>query len=197
MDSLELKKIRLEDISPAEYNPRFITDDDFEYLRRSLSTFGMVDPIIINLKNFNIVGGHQRYSVLKDEDVDELYLIELGDVGWAFRDTDLRIEDRTHEASLNVALNNISGSFDEYKLEKLLSEIIVDIPDIEVTGFSEDDIMRMQIENDIVFDNLSNDNIDLDLEDIYEEPPKKLIKCPKCNHIDDISFFKKINNVED
>ena len=70
MDSLELKKIRLEDISPAEYNPRFITDDDFEYLRRSLSTFGMVDPIIINLKNFNIVGGHQRYSVLKDEDVD-------------------------------------------------------------------------------------------------------------------------------
>ena len=27
----------------------------------------MVDPIIINLKNNHIIGGHQRYNVLQDQ----------------------------------------------------------------------------------------------------------------------------------
>lgn len=61
---MEIEKIKITDIKPAEYNPRQITSEELTKLTNSISTFGLVDPIIINLKNNKIIGGHQRYEVL-------------------------------------------------------------------------------------------------------------------------------------
>ena len=61
------KKIKLIDIQPAEYNPRYITTDELTKLANSIHSFGFVDPIIVNLKNNRIVGGHQRYKVLMED----------------------------------------------------------------------------------------------------------------------------------
>lgn len=47
---MEIEKIKITDITPAEYNPRKITNEEKTKLRNSLNTFGVVDPIIINLK---------------------------------------------------------------------------------------------------------------------------------------------------
>ena len=89
---MELEKIKVEDIVPAEYNPRKISDDELGKLEKSIDEFGFVDPIIINLKNNRIVGGHQRFKIIKKENIKELNLLRLGNVGWAFVDTDLKIK---------------------------------------------------------------------------------------------------------
>lgn len=67
MVQLDIDKIRLTDITPADYNPRQINDTQLSKLSKSIQDFGLVDPIIINLQNNKIIGGHQRYRVLLDK----------------------------------------------------------------------------------------------------------------------------------
>ena len=88
-----MDKISINDIKPAEYNPRMISDEDYGKLQKSISTFGLVDPIIINLKNNVIIGGHQRYKALLDENVTELQLLKMGDIGYVFYETSFNVPD--------------------------------------------------------------------------------------------------------
>lgn len=149
---MEIEHIKITDLKPAEYNPRRISDEDYQKLKNSISTFGLVDPIIVNLKNMHIVGGHQRYDVLLDEhmlDNDflaELPMIRLGDVGFVFTDTELSIRDDDHEKALNLALNKISGEWDELKLKPLLEELELSPIDIQLTGFSEPELEELNID---------------------------------------------------
>ena len=149
---MEIEHIKITDLKPAEYNPRRISDEDYQKLKNSISTFGLVDPIIVNLKNMHIVGGHQRYDVLLDQSMEdndfvaELPMIRLGDVGFVFTDTSLSIEDDAHEKALNLALNKISGEWDELKLQPLLEELELSPIDIELTGFSEPELEEWNID---------------------------------------------------
>lgn len=64
---MNIEKRKLDDLIPAEYNPRKQLkpgDAEYEKIKKSLIHFGYVDPIIIN-KDGTIIGGHQRYKVLK------------------------------------------------------------------------------------------------------------------------------------
>ena len=47
---MDFEQINITDIVPAPYNPRTISSRDKEKLRNSLEEFGLVDPIVINLK---------------------------------------------------------------------------------------------------------------------------------------------------
>ena len=123
---VDLEKINIKDITPADYNPRKMRDEEFRNLIKSMDEFGVVDPLTVNLKNNTIIGGHQRYSVLyQQDDNQELYLLRLGDIGWAFPSTDLKIKDEAHEKALNLALNRIKGEFDVIKLNPILEELSV------------------------------------------------------------------------
>lgn len=180
---MEIETIKITELKPAEYNPRRISDEDYQKLKNSISTFGLVDPIIVNLKNMHIVGGHQRYDVLLDEhmlDNDflaELPMIRLGDVGFVFTDTELSIRDDDHEKALNLALNKISGEWDNDKLAEVLEELELSPIDIQLTGFDDLELTELQFENDIEYD---DDISDSDLsEDIIPKEVKKII-CPYC-----------------
>lgn len=121
---VDIEKINIKDITPADYNPRKMRDEEFRSLIKSMDEFGVVDPLTVNLKNNTIIGGHQRYSVLyQQDDNQELYLLRLGDIGWAFPSTDLKIKDEAHEKALNLALNRIKGEFDVIKLNPILEEL--------------------------------------------------------------------------
>ncbi len=48
------------EITPAEYNPRYLSDDARENLKGSLSDLGFILPIIVNRESKTIVAGHQR-----------------------------------------------------------------------------------------------------------------------------------------
>ena len=63
-----LEKRRIESLVPAGYNPRKDLepgDSEYEKIKQSLEEFGYVDPIIIN-QDSTIIGGHQRWKVLRD-----------------------------------------------------------------------------------------------------------------------------------
>lgn len=72
---MTIRKIPVSEIEPAKYNPRKDLkpgDPAYEKLKRSMSEFGYVEPIIWNEENGNIVGGHQRYKVLVAEGNSEV-----------------------------------------------------------------------------------------------------------------------------
>lgn len=129
-------------------------------MKNSIKTFGLTDPIIINLNNHNIIGGHQRYDVLIDillEDGNlsekEFDLIEKGDIGFIFDVENLILESEDKEKALNIALNKISGSWDYDKLNILLEELDLSNIDVTLTGFETEDIEIFKLENDIVYHN--------------------------------------------
>ncbi len=121
---MELIKKKIKDLKKAKYNPRKnLTPKDQEYqnIKRSIEEFGYVEPIIINKDN-TIIGGHQRYTVLKDLGFEEVDVIEL-DV------------EKDKEKLLNIALNKITGQWDEEKLNDLLIELNNENFDLSLTGF--------------------------------------------------------------
>ena len=129
-------------------------------MKNSIKTFGLTDPIIINLNNHNIIGGHQRYDVLIDillEDGNlsekEFDLIEKGDIGFIFDVENLILESEDKEKALNIALNKISGSWDYDKLNILLEDLDLSDIDVTLTGFDTEDIEIFKLENDIVYHN--------------------------------------------
>ena len=91
---MNISKIKLTDITPAKYNPRKISEQQYKSLGKSIEEFGLVDPIIINLKTNTIIGGHQRFDYFYHNGKDtNMNLLKLGDVGWIFPDADLTIKD--------------------------------------------------------------------------------------------------------
>lgn len=151
---MQFEKITLDEIKPSEYNPRIISEEELEKLEKNIKEFGLVDPIIINLKNNHIIGGHQRYEVLRklagtdtDYENTELKLIRLGNIGWVFKETDINIKDEHHEKALNLALNKISGGWDYPKLDIILDELNELNFDINLTGFENTDLTIFPNEN--------------------------------------------------
>ena len=60
--------MKVEDLKPANYNPRKKLkpgDKEFEKLKKSIEEFGYVEPIILNKRTSTVVGGHQRLEVMK------------------------------------------------------------------------------------------------------------------------------------
>lgn len=157
---IKIDKIHISDITPAEYNPRKISDKEFIKLKNSLNEFGLVEPILINLKNNTIIGGHQRYKALIDNYMvnndfyHELNLIRFGDVGWVFDEEKLTIKNKDYEKLLNLALNKITGEWDEEKVEPILNELKLNGFDISLTGFE----LELEEVNEPVF----NEGIDID-----------------------------------
>lgn len=121
---MELRQIEISKLNPAAYNPRkILTPDEPEYakLERSILTFGEVEPIVWNERTGNVVGGHQRLTVLK----------RLGRTETLVSVVDLDIDS---EKLLNVALNKIKGAWDRAKLEELLADFTPE--DAALTGFN-------------------------------------------------------------
>ncbi|EGO7824993.1 ParB N-terminal domain-containing protein, partial [Enterococcus faecalis] len=126
---MKFEKMKLSELHPAEYNPRVELKpgmEEYEKLKQSILEFGFVDPPIFNKRTGSLVGGHQRVAVAKELGVfDE---IEVSIV-------DLPIE---KEKALNIALNKISGQWDEDKLVELLEELNTD--ELPLTGFNQEEL---------------------------------------------------------
>lgn len=120
-----IEKIKIEELNPAKYNPRKdlkAGDPEYEKLKKSIETFGYVEPIIWNKGTGNIVGGHQRLKILIDQGQTEVDCVVVD-------------MDENEEKALNVALNKVSGDWDLPKLADLISNLDADMFDISLTGF--------------------------------------------------------------
>lgn len=157
------EKININDITPSEYNPRIITQKDKEILKNSLTEFGLVDPIIVNLKNNTIIGGHQRYFILKELGVTELFLVSQGDIGWIFLQEELSIPSDDYEKALNISLNQQAGQWDYEKLYPILDNFNEINFDTDLTGF---DYISPNTSTDDFFD---EDTFSYDFDESIEE----------------------------
>lgn len=126
---MNIQKINIEKLKAAEYNPRKDLkpeDEEYQKIKRSILEFGYVAPIIVNA-DMTVIGGHQRLKVLKELGYEE---VECNVV-------DL---DKTKEKALNIALNKITGEWDNSKLEELLAELKETDIDMDMTGFTFDEV---------------------------------------------------------
>ena len=142
---VEIDKIKLTQIKKAEYNPRTITEENYAKLKNSVKNFGLVEPILINLKNNTIISGHQRYDVLTDLILadgnlaeKEFHLLKYGDLGLILDTDEPTLENEDYEKALNITLNNtnLTGEYDFEKLSSLLEDLEINDFNIELTGFN-------------------------------------------------------------
>ena len=140
---MEFETININDLKPAEYNPRIMPPEEQDKLENNLKTFGLVDPIIIDLTDNNtVIGGHQRLEVLKNiNDEQELHLLKMGDIGLVFKELDFKIKDKNDQKALNLSLNKIQGEWDYSKLDDLLIELSEENYNLELTGFDDEEIV--------------------------------------------------------
>lgn len=121
---MQIVQIKIEELVPAIYNPRQMTEQQALQLEESVKRFGLVDPIIVN-KNENryniVIGGHQRLKIAKKLGFTEVPVFYL----------DL---DEKKERELNLRLNKNLGEWD---LDALAS---FDIEALKDAGFSDIDI---------------------------------------------------------
>lgn len=129
-------------LKPADYNPREMPPAEMESLKRSLTEFGFVQPVIARKEDGLIVGGHQRLQALRELMADDPNLdTTLVPVVWVEGMSD----DRTK--LLNIALNRIHGEWDYEKLNVLLADLTASLPDsLDLSGFPKveiDDILNL------------------------------------------------------
>lgn len=125
-DEVDIRMISIDQINAAAYNPRVDLqpgDPEYEKLKRSIEEFGYVEPIVWNERSGNMVGGHQRYKIM----VNELGLAEL--------EVSVVDLDDQQERLLNLALNKVSGRWDEGALAWLLQELQESGADLSLSGF--------------------------------------------------------------
>ena len=166
---MKIEKVNINDLISPDYNPREISDEEMQKLKTSIQEFGYVDPIIVNDVNQHIVGGNQRYFALKELEYTEVDVVYIHE------------EDSNREKALNIALNKISGEFDEVKLNQIFQDMKLEgFEAINLTGFEDYEIKELSFMNDIEFDNdleLSDD----DLSEDKKEDEITEITCPYCN----------------
>jgi len=134
---MQIKKAPVKDLVSPEWNPRQITTEELEKLKTSLEEFGYIEPIIVNDVNNHVVGGNQRLRALIALGYDEVDVVYV------------HLEDINKEKACNVALNKISGDWDEDKLRVVLEDIELSPIDIKLTGFDELELTELEVKEPI------------------------------------------------
>lgn len=111
---METRVIKLADIKPAPYNPRVqLTPKDQEYkaLDASIEENGLVLPLIVNIRDNCLIGGHQRLSVL----------LAAGET-----ETNAVVVDmpEAQAKALCIALNKLDGEWDYGQLADIIQQLI-------------------------------------------------------------------------
>lgn len=154
---MKIKELPLKELKPAAYNPRKKLkkgDKEYEKIKQSLLKFGYVDPIIVN-EDLTVIGGHQRLTVLKDLDYETAKCVIV----------DLPKED---EKALNIALNKITGQWDEALLADLLLDLQESDFNLDLTGFEPPEI-------DDILSNVHDKELSEDEFDVEEELKKPTV----------------------
>ena len=155
---MEFEVKRITDMNRAAYNPRVDLrpeDEEYQAIERSLKRHGLVQPIVWNRRTNTVVSGHQRLTVLEAQGETEVTVsvVDLDDI---------------QEKELNVALNKITGEWDDDKLSVILNELGEEATD---TGFTlpEIDVLRDELKS--YFDDVTAP----DEEEPTEEPEESFL----------------------
>ena len=160
IEQLEIHHVLIDELRPDPANPRHIPPAELEALSRSVAEFGLVDPIIARKEDQTVIGGHQRLLAVRKLGLKTVPVIFL-DIS------------KEKARLLNVALNKISGDFDQELLARLLSDLS-ETPELDLTlsGFEEKEIKQLlrSLEAREKRDRPETFDLDAALRTAYENP---------------------------
>ena len=129
--ALQVEHVDIDSLRPDPANPRRISDAELEALTRSVREYGFIQPVLARRDDRMVIGGHQRLLAAR----------RLG-----MKTVPVTFLDLTIEAArtLNIALNKISGTWDDELLARLLDDL-EQAPDVDLslTGFDESEIKQL------------------------------------------------------
>ena len=116
---------QIDELKAADYNPRKLSEEQRAQIEASLSRFGFVDPVIVNVhpkRRNRIVGGHQRVTVARGLGLETVPCVE-GSLTLA------------QERELNIRLNKNTGEWDLDALKEHFDAV-----DLSEWGFGDDEL---------------------------------------------------------
>lgn len=168
METPILKNIPVTELKPAAYNPRKKLkpgDKEYEKIKNSIKEFGFADPLVVN-SDMTIIGGHQRLTVAMDLGYTEVPCAVVN-------------IDKTREKALNIALNKITGAWDEDLLADLLKDLEASDFNTALTGFEPPEM-------EALFNKVCDKEVTEDSFDVDEE-----LKKPTMSKLGDMWFLGK------
>ncbi|MGD9713362.1 MAG: DNA modification methylase [Thermomicrobiales bacterium] len=110
MDTLAYDLVSVEVLKPDPLNPRSISAKALAQLEGSICEFGLVEPLVVRQSDKLVIGGHQRLRAAINQGWKSVPVF-----WWEGSDAQAR--------ALNLALNKISGDWDERPLAHVLAEL--------------------------------------------------------------------------
>ncbi len=166
---LEIVYVPIDELKPAEYNPRRMSEEDRMEITESIRKFGFVDIVIVNRnpERYNIiVGGHQRVTIAKEE---------LGHIEVPCIFVNLNLEE---EKELNMRLNKNTGRWDYDKLQNFFT-----VEWLKGVGWKDSELTFFQSEFEKKFNKINNQNCDMPIVPKFSEKYDAVIIISK-NSID-------------
>ncbi len=161
----------IEDLRPAAYNPRIISPEKLEMLRKAMAEYGDLSGVVFNIRTGQLVGGHQRvkhfdpaWPIHKEPYYDQTGTVALGyietpDGRWTYREVDW---DHKKEMAANIAANKHGGDWDEDLLDQILLDLYQTGLEMPLTGFTDEELKERL--------GLGEEETDLGEEDPVVEP---------------------------
>lgn len=147
INQMQVEYVKIDDLIPADYNPRRLSEEDRKHIRESLTEFGFAEPVIVNRTpdRYNvIVGGHQRVTVAKED-------LGYTEVPCVFCYLSLE-----KEKELNVRLNKNTGRWDNEALQQHFT-----FDWLKQVGFQDSELSFWLSEYQKKFNSVTNKNCDL------------------------------------
>ena len=125
---MTIEEVAIDQLRPDPANPRRISEEELDSLERSIRQFGFVQPVLARREERVVIGGHQRLIDARRLGLTTVPVIWL----------DISVK---QARLLNLALNKISGSWDDALLARLLADLQTNPEiDLSLSGFGEDEI---------------------------------------------------------
>jgi DNA modification methylase len=129
--AVQFEHVPIDSLRPDPANPRKISDAELEALTRSIQQFGLVDPVIARREDGLVVGGHQRLLAARRLGLKSVPVVYV----------DLSLE---QARVLNLALNKISGSWDDELLARMVADLSsLEEIDMSLSGFGEEELGKL------------------------------------------------------
>lgn len=168
-----IETVKISDLKPHPGNPRVHPDLALERLTRSIQEFGWTNPILVSEDGF-ILAGHARLKAAEKAGLAEVPIIRLplkGAKAEAYMVADNRLSELTE--------------WDFPKLKDILESLDTGAFNIEVTGFSEEEIKELMTQFHIPEEGLTpEDEIPEQVETICKTGDLwqlgGYVVCPKC-----------------
>jgi len=187
---LQVVYLPINDLKPANYNPRKWDREMAEQLKESLNRFGLVDPFVINSapeRQNTIIGGHFRWMMAKELKFETVPCVYVN------------IPDLEKEKELNLRLNKNLGEFSYELLAEFDESFLKDV------GFGSEELDKIyEVEpTEEIFDlekeleKLNIENISVKKGDIYNLDGSRLMCGDSTVEADILKLadYRKVNMV--